>query len=144
MKTLFPIFETGTSVAQGQPGGTALPLLRDVAMDYDRGVPQFSAGNPVFVTGLEAVKSWAWRAIKTARYRFSFFSWDYGCELDALTGQPYDRDTRQSEAVRYVREALTVCPYITGASVSVEGLDGSKLRIRASVSTVYGKAELDV
>ena len=42
------------------------------------------------------------------------------------------------------REALTVCPYITGASVSVEGLDGSKLHIRASVSTVYGKAELDV
>ncbi|MFQ7857277.1 MAG: hypothetical protein ACLRIS_21225 [Flavonifractor plautii] len=34
-------------------------------------------------------------------------------------GQPYRADTRLSEAVRYVREALTVCPYITGAAAEV-------------------------
>ena len=139
MRQLFPAFEPAV-----QPQSAALPLFRDVAMDYERGVPLFSAGNPVFVTGREAVKSWAWRAVKTARYRFSCFSWDYGCELESLAGQPYGEDTRRSEAVRYVREALTVCPYITGASVQVEGLEGSLVRIRAEVGTVYGEVEIHV
>ena len=49
-----------------------------------------------------------------ARYRYPPLLLSYGCELEALVGQPYRADTRLSEAVRYVREALTVCPYITG------------------------------
>ena len=139
MRELFPLFQTAP-----QGGAQVLPLLRDVAMDYDRGIPRFAGGNPVIVSGLEAVKSWAWRAIQTARYRYSCFSWDYGCELEQLVGQPYDQDTRRSEAVRYVREALEVCPYITSAQAEVEGLEGSVLRIRVQMTTVYGGSELYV
>ena len=139
MRELFPLFQTAP-----QGGAQALPLLRDVAMDYDKGVPRFAGGNPVIVSGLEAVKSWAWRAIQTARYRYSCYSWDYGCELEQLVGQPYDQDTRRSEAVRYVREALEVCPYITSAQAEVEGLEGSVLRIRVQMTTVYGGSELYV
>ena len=98
----------------------------------------------MIVTGLEAVKSWAWRAIKTERYRWSCFTWDYGCELESLIGQPYREDTRLSEAVRYVEEALTVSPYITAASASVEGFSGSTLQISVQVKTVYGEANIRV
>ena len=139
MRQLFPMFPG--SAAQAQAG---LPLYRDVAMDYDRGVPMFSGGEPVLVTGLEAVRSWAWRAVKTARYVWSCFTWDYGCELEALVGQPYRQDTRRSEAVRYVEEALTVSPYITAASASVEGFSGSTLQISVQVKTVYGEANIRV
>lgn len=138
MRQLLPIFDS-TPVQD-----TALPLLRDVAMDYDKGVPLFSAGGPVIVSGLEAVKSWAWRALKTARYRYSCYSWDYGCELGSLAGQPYGEDARRSEAVRYVREALDVCPYITGVSAEIEGMKGSQVRIRVQLRTVYGEAGLYV
>lgn len=139
MRELFPLFQTAP-----QSGAAALPLLRDVAMDYEKGAPLFAGGNPVVVSGLEAVKSWAWRAIQTARYRYSSFSWDYGCELENLVGQPYGQDTRRSEAVRYVREALEVCPYITSAQASVEGLEGSSLHIRVVMRTVYGDGTLEV
>lgn len=139
MRELFPLFQTAP-----QSGAAALPLLRDVAMDYEKGAPLFAGGNPVVVSGLEAVKSWAWRAIQTARYRYSSFSWDYGCELENLVGQPYGQDTRRSEAVRYVREALEVCPYITSAQAVVEGLEGSSLHIRVVMRTVYGDGTLEV
>lgn len=139
MRELFPLFQTAP-----QSAAAALPLLRDVAMDYEKGAPLFAGGNPVVVSGLEAVKSWAWRAIQTARYRYSSFSWDYGCELENLVGQPYGQDTRRSEAVRYVREALEVCPYITSAQASVEGLEGSSLHIRVVMRTVYGDGTLEV
>mgnify|MGYP005767934609 FL=1 len=139
MRELFPLFQTAP-----QSAAAALPLLRDVAMDYEKGAPLFAGGNPVVVSGLEAVKSWAWRAIQTARYRYSSFSWDYGCELENLVGQPYGQDTRRSEAVRYVREALEVCPYITSAQAVVEGLEGSSLHIRVVMRTVYGDGTLEV
>ena len=137
MRQLFPIF-----AGPAQAGPAQLPLYCDVAMDYQKGIPLFSGGNPVLVIGLEAVMSWAWRAIKTARYRYSSYTWDYGCELEALVGQPYRQDTRRSEAVRYVEEALEVCPYITSAAASVEGFQGSTLRVHVQIQTVYGGAEL--
>ncbi|MFQ7857276.1 MAG: DUF2634 domain-containing protein [Flavonifractor plautii] len=67
MRQLFPIFQTTA------PEGTAqaLPLYWDVDMDYDKGVPRFSGGEPVLASGLEAVKGWAWRALHTERYRWS-------------------------------------------------------------------------
>ncbi len=69
-------------------GTGELPLFTDVAMDYDAGTPRWESGNPVLVTGLEAVKSWAWRAGATAPYRWPSVDWSYGGELEARVGQP--------------------------------------------------------
>lgn len=139
MTQLFPQF-TPPGTAQAQ----SLPLYRDVRMDYEKGVPVWESGNPVFVTGLEAVKGWAWRAIDTARYRFPCFSWSYGCELEALVGQPYQADTKKSEAERYVTETLLVSPYIRDARPTNTRFEGSTLRMTVELATVYGKGWLDV
>ncbi len=137
--TLFPMFTAPTAV-QSQD----LPLYRDVLMDYEAGRPVWESGNPVFVTGLEAVKGWAWRAIATARYRYPHFSWSYGCELENLVGQPYQAETKKSEAERYVKEALLVSPYIREVRVSDTRFEGSTLHMTVEFSTVYGKERIDV
>lgn len=116
-----------------------LPLYTDVAMDYGAGTPRWESGNPVIVSGLEAVKSWAWRAVATARYRWAVFDWSYGCELESLVGQPYQAETKRSEAARYVQDALMVSPYITACSVSSVTFDGSTLHMEVEISTIYGK-----
>ena len=138
MRELFPLFQTAP-----QSAAAALPLLRDVAMDYEKGAPLFAGGNPVVVSGLEAVKSWAWRAIQTARYRYSSFSWDYGCELENLVGQPYGQDTRRSEAVRYVQECLLINPYITDVRQIDVTFHDATLSIHCAVDTLYGEVQID-
>lgn len=137
--TLFPMFSV-PAAAQS----TALPLYTDVAMDYDRGEPRWESGNPVIVSGLEAVKSWAWRAIATERYRWPIFTWSYGCELRTLVGQPYLAETKRSEAARYVSEALTVSPYITAVTVKEVALEESTLHLEVEFESVYGKERLNV
>ena len=137
--TLFPMFETSAAEEDAY-----LPLYRDAAWDYERDAPVFSGGAAAVASGLEAVKSWVWRAIKTARYQFPIFSWDYGCELDALVGQPYQEDTKLQEARRYIQEALTVNPYITAAEVTEIALEGSQVRLCVEVDTVYGKETIHV
>lgn len=132
--SLFPMYSIPQTTQAEQ-----LPLYTDVAMDYAADMPRWESGNPVIVSGLEAVKSWAWRAVATARYRYPSFSWSYGCELENLVGQPYQVDTKRSEAARYVRDALLVSPYITDCQVSGVAFDGSTLHMEVAFSTIYGK-----
>lgn len=138
MSTLFPMFSAPAGA------GAGLPLYRDVQMDYETGCPVWAGGSPVFVTGLEAVRGWAWRAIDTARYRFGVFSWSFGCELEALVGQPYQEDTKRSEAERYVREALLVSPYIREARVTETSFESGTVRIAVDLTTVYGRSSVYV
>lgn len=140
MKELFPLF--GQLESDG--AGPSLPLYTDVAWDYARERPLFAGGEPVVVTGLEAVKSWAWRALKTARYRHSIFSWDYGCELEALVGQPYREDTKLQEAKRHVAETLLLSPYVTQAQVTEVSFAGDRLSMTVTLCTIYGKETLHV
>lgn len=132
--SLFPMYSIPQSTQAGE-----LPLYTDVAMDYSAGTPRWESGNPVIVSGLEAVKSWAWRAVATARYRYKCFSWSYGCELESLVGQPYQADTKRSEAARYVRDALLASPYITDCQVRDVTFDGATLHMEVAFSTIYGK-----
>ena len=137
--TLFPMFSVPAEFQRA-----ALPLYTDVAMDYDRGQPRWESGNPVVVTGLEAVKSWAWRAIATERYRWPIYTWSYGCELLTLVGQPYLAQTKRSEASRYVREALLVSPYISSVTVREVAFEGSILHLTVDFESVYGKESVHV
>ena len=52
------------------------------------------------------------------------------------------RDRTLQEYPASVEEALTVCPYITAATATVEGLVGAALTISVTLSTVYGTADL--
>lgn len=137
--SLFPIIQP-----QAIESNTDLPLYKEVKWDYERNIPVFKNGSPVIVTGKEAVLVWAWKALNTPRFRYEIYTWDYGCELEELIGQPFTEELKQSEAARYVRECLLINPYITDVSnVTVYFNDGT-LNISCTIETVYGEVEIDV
>ena len=109
-----------------------------------RRAAQYGRGARRCLSPAWTVRGWAWRAIDTARYRFSVFSWSYGCELEALVGQPYREDTKRSEAERYVREALLVSPYIREVQVTRASFEGSAVHIAVDMTTVYGRTNVYV
>lgn len=137
--SLFPFIQPEISVTV-EP----LPKAREVAWDFDRDLPVLKAGEPVFCEGAEAVAVWAWNALQTVRYRHEIFSWDYGCELEALIGQQYSADTKKAEAIRYVREALTVNPYITEVNDIRVEFDGmGLLTASCKIMTIYGEIRIE-
>lgn len=140
MSGIFPIVQPeAEEVSTGQ-----LPLCREVAWDFSAGTPIFSGGKPVTVAGAEAVKVWIWKALMTPRRRHDIYTWDYGSEVESLIGQAFTSAVKQSEAVRYVREALMVNPYIKAVhQVSVD-FSGERLTISCSVDTIYGEVEISV
>lgn len=136
--TLFPMIQPTLSTPE-QP----LTMAREVSWDFERDEPVLRRGEPQFVTGAEAVAVWAWNALSTVRYRHEIFSWDYGCEVDTLTGQSYSSETKKAEAARYVREALLQSSYITGVEDIRVSFAGSTLSISCKVQTVYGPLRIE-
>jgi hypothetical protein len=121
-----------------------LPLCREVGWDFTNGVPIFSGGRPTVVTGAEAVKVWIWKALMTVRCRHDVYTWDYGCEVERLIGKAYTAQVKESEAARYVREALLPNPYIKAVRQADVTFSGCLLSISCTVSTIYGEVSVSV
>jgi len=141
-RVLFPAVTPQVDVAAGT--ASELPLCRDVQWDFEHDRPLMRRGNPVYVTGLEAVISWAYRALRVVRYRYPMYSTDYGAELETLIGQPYTGELKASEAIRFVRDALTIYPYITEVQDIGATFEGGLLEISCLLVTIYGEVTLRV
>lgn len=140
--TLFPIIQP--QVHEAYEARTRLELYKEVKWDLGRNIPVFKNGSPVIVSGKEAVLVWAWKALHTPRFRYEIYTWNYGNEVEALIGQPYTEEVKQSEAARYVRECLLVNPYITDVSDINVSFEGETLRINCRIQTIYGEVGLNV
>lgn len=139
MRELFPTVEVTV------PAAADLPVFRDIAWDFDADRPKYGpGGEPIIAEGLEALKGWALNAVRTERYRWEIYSAQYGCEMVRLVGQQYTEDTKLSEAVRYVREALLVNPYINNVRMTNVAFAGATLTMELTIKTVYGEARISV
>ena len=122
-----------------------LPTYYEVAWDYETDNIQIVNGNPVIVEGNEAIKVWCYKTLLTPRYDHYIYSWDHGSELQNLIGKSYSRDLTESEAKRYIEEALSMNPYITEVTINSCVFDGDSLNANITVNTIYeGEVNLSV
>lgn len=123
-----------------------LPLLRELAYDFDKDDFIIDEDTKEFkvVEGAEALKVWVYMAIKTIRYNHEIYSWDYGTELNTLIGQKFSRGLTESEAFRYIKEALLINPYINDVENSGVTFKGDDLHIKIKVISIYGGIDIDV
>ena len=122
-----------------------LPTYYEVAWDYETDNIQIVNGNPVIVEGNEAIKVWCYKTLLTSRYDHYIYSWDHGSELQNLIGKSYSRDLTESEAKRYIEEALSMNPYITEVIINSCVFDGDSLNANITVNTIYeGEVNLSV
>lgn len=123
----------------GAVASGGLPLYREVKWDLAANKPVYAHGEPITVTGAEAVLTWAWNALQVKRGVFEALSRGYGNDVHVLTGRPYTDALKNAEAVRYIRECLTVNPYIVEVRDVTVDFQGSRLGITFTLVTVYGE-----
>ena len=137
--SLFPFFGDAaveTAVTE------SLPLYREVAWDFENNIPILEKGDFKIVEGNEAIKTWAFKAMMTERFRYEIYSWNYGSELDSLIGQSYSPNLTKAESIRFIKETLLVNPYIINVSNVEVSFDSGKLSITAKLETIYGETEV--
>jgi hypothetical protein len=140
-ESIFPFI---TSSIIDQISSQNLTIAKEWAWDFDTSEFVIKNGKFVEVTGLEAVKVQVWKALKTARYRYLIYSWNYGNELENLIGKGFTPAVLQSEAARYVREALSPCPYVQDINNMAISIDGAALSIGCTIVTPYGEVTVNV
>ena len=125
---------------------TDLPLLREYAYDFKTNdfIIDPSTNDIKVVTGLKALEVWIYKAILTDRFEYPIYSWDYGTELTDLIGQKFSKGLTESEAFRFIKEALMINPYINDVNNLGIVFDGDTVTIKISVTSVYGEVKIDV
>ncbi|QAT40827.1 DUF2634 domain-containing protein [Clostridium sp. JN-9] len=121
-----------------------LPLAKEYCWDFINNDLLLENGKPKIVEGIEAIKVWIWKALKTERYRYLAYSWSYGNELNELVGKGLSIEFIRSEVERYLKEALLMNNYIIDIQNVTVTIDESKLNIEFTVATIYGEANMSV
>lgn len=88
------------------------------------------------IDDLEAVKQAVYIILKTERFDFPVFSWNYGFEGKKLIGKPFELVLLETE--RLITEALTQDDRITDAINFEFTRDGKKLKADFTVVSIFG------
>ena len=131
--------DTNIDIPEDEP----LPLYREIAWDFKNDHPLIENNEFKIVEGNEAICVWIWHAIKTFRYCYSIYSWDFGCEIDTLLGQNYTPELTKSEVTRYIEEALLINPYILEINKIEVDFDGDVLQVDMRITTIYEELEVN-
>jgi hypothetical protein len=111
---------------------------KELAFDFGSGEFSLDDGKPRVVEGLEALEVWIEKAIRTARYRFPIYSFEYGCELEDIIGKDIPRAIFESEIKRVITEALIYDDRISDVKDFKFTRGGDWLRVEFTVVTVRG------
>ncbi|MDV9233693.1 DUF2634 domain-containing protein [Clostridioides difficile] len=142
MSTIFPFI--GVPEDYILPKTEELPIFREVAWDFEKDEPILEKGDFKIIEKKEALKVWIYKCIKTNRYEHEIYSLEYGTELSELIGQKYTKGLTESEASRFIKEALLINPYILEVNVKSVNFNRDVLSANVKVSTIYGEVEINV
>lgn len=117
-----------------------LPLLMDLALDLETGQLAVRNGRHYTVTGLEALRIWIWKALRTNRGQYTAYSDQFGQDLEEVFGQT-DLEMAQVLAQDYLTEALETSPYILDVRDFQFERSGSGLEVAFVVDSIYGQVE---
>ena len=131
--------DTNIDIPEDEP----LPLYREIAWDFKNDHPLVDNNEFKIVEMNDAISVWIYHAIKTYRYAFSIYSWDFGCEIDTLLGQNYTPAHTKAEVTRYIADALMINPYILSIEKIIVNFDGDTLQVDIRVITVYEELEVN-
>ena len=125
---------------QGQEKTNALPIPRDIAIDFATGEPIIVNNDFVVVEKDEAIKVWCYYALKINRDKFIIYSPQYGSTLEELIGNNYI-DAYKYELEKKVSDCLSVSPYIKSVDRAEVDFDSEtgKLSGDIYITTIYSE-----
>lgn len=116
---------------------TEIPLLKDYAIDLDTGETILNEkGQPIIVTGIDAVIAQAYRKIHTDKSKYIIYSNKYGNEFKKLMGK--SKDFADTFAYQMLVNCLVDNKYVTGISNFYTELEESQYSINYTLNSIYG------
>lgn len=117
------------------------PIASEYAYDMDTARFKYKNGRMYLVYKNEALKIKIWKLFMTELYKWVVFPWTYGHELETLIGQAYTQGYVNSEAERFVKEAIerALSDYIIRLEEFKVNFEDGVLYINFKAITIYGQ-----
>lgn len=120
------------------------PLGKSFLYDFDTGDFVLRNGKMVEVYGLETLKQWILKVLKTERFRFRIYKEiPYGVTLEDLIGSSLPRAFIEAEIKREVTASLVEHTHIQDIQKWQFSREGKWMRIKFTVITVEGAFEIN-
>ena len=142
MSSEFPFIGVARNAVAGD-----LPLFQEYAWNFERDCFLYDVnGRHILLSGNPALEVWIYKALKTERFEYLAYSWQYGIELKPFIGKVMGVQERYSELRRVITECLMVNPYIRSIdSFSITPEKRAELvRVRITLTTAYGEVKINV
>lgn len=121
------------------------PLGKSFLFDFNKGDFVLVDGKLVELHGLESLKMWIMKVIKTERFRFKIYEdIPYGVTFEDLIGSNFPRAFIEAEIKREVTTSLLRHPHIQEIENWSFERDGKRMKIKFRVRTVDEKFEQEV
>lgn len=122
------------------------PIGKTFLYDFDKGDFVMRNGKLIELYGIDALKQWIVKVLKTEKFRFRIYeNVEYGTSIETLIGSNLPRAYVESEIEREVTESLLQSPYIERLEGWQFERDGKWMRIRFTViSPMYNTFDMEV
>lgn len=131
-----------------------LSMQRELDYDFETNQIKLANGAPKIVEGLPAIKIWIHKTLRTQRFRYDAYTWDYGTEFDDFISEGLSRESVTSETRRTIKEALLVNKRIIdikniqitfGDSDALGNVTNTyKMNVSLDAVTIYGEVSVNV
>ena len=135
--SLLPSF-VNTDIQEETAASQVVSIPREYEIDFSTG--QLTGR---LVEGLEAVRVWIWCCLKTPRFRFPIYSWQYGTEFEGYIGQVLSDEYINADLLSELEEALFINPYIVEIEDFEATREDERLHIAFSCVTKFGTVEVE-
>lgn len=140
---MFPSQDTQLNTTKESPSGKI-----SFQFDFSTGDFLIEDGKVKNLSGLEAIKIWITKVIKTEKYRFEIYNTNevekYGASLQEIVTSKYPMEFIKSEIQREITETLLKNTEIKEVSNFVFNRDKRVLNVTFNAKTVYGTIESEV
>lgn len=141
--SIFPQIDTSIEIGTTE-NDTIQDAGKELLFDFKKGDFIMKNGAPVMVEGKEALMIWIEKTIRTARYRYLIYSFDYGCELEDLIGLSLPRKVLESEMKRVIYEALIIDDRINDIRDFEVKQQDSTVHVKFTVDSIYDEFQQEV
>lgn len=123
---------------------TVVDIPKEYAWDFEKNDFKLKDGKFQIVEGIEALKIWIWKALKTSRLKYPIYGDSYGQEFEKIIGEGLSKSLAESEAKRLTLECLKENEHIL--NITNFEVDRSKdiLSITFTAITDCGEVIIDV
>lgn len=137
---LSPIAETAVTAAETESATLVQTIApsKTYSLDFSNG---YIGG---MVDGIEALKQFILKAIRTARGRFLIYDDDYGSELEDVLGGDSSFELLAAEIPRAITEALIYDDRISAVDDFVITQEGDAVYVEFTVTSVLGAFGMEV